>query len=157
MDDTWQNIPESVATLLHQQNEMLSGERTVQMFPNGTRELPLLTGCARYVNARGIFHYWPHKVTEEVIELLSSQGKENLLLRLGPYSKAEIAKRLENGENLVFITEYSPMGTEVRSAVGTDETIPMQQKYFEQTMSEGNHIVVGEPPERVKRILRKAN
>lgn len=157
MDDTWQNIPEGVATLLHQQNEMLSGERSVQMFPNGTRELPILKGCVRYTNKRGIFHYWPHKITEEVIELLSSQGKENLLLRLGPYSKADVAKRLENGENLVFITEYSPMGTEVRSAIGTDQTIEVQKHYFEQTKSEGNNIVVGEPPERVQRILRKAN
>lgn len=157
MNDTWQNIPESVATLLHQQNEMLSGERTVQMFPNGTRELPMLKGCERYVNKRGIFHYWPHKISEDAIEHLSSHGKENLFLRLGPYSKADVAKRLENGESLVFITEYSPMGTEVRSAVGTNETISAQRKYFEETVSEGNHIVVGEPPERVQRILRKAN
>lgn len=157
MDDTWQNVPESVATLLHQQNELLSGARAVQMFPSGTRELPILKGCARYANKRGIFHYWPNKISEDVIEFLSSTGKENLLLRLGPYSKAEIAKRLENGENLVFITEYSPMGTEVRSAIGTDKTIDVQKRYFEQTMCDGNNIVVGEPPERVQRILRKAN
>lgn len=157
MDDTWQNIPESIATLLHQQNELFSGKRSVQMFPNGTRELPILTGCVRYANKRGIFHYWPNKITEEVIEFLSSQGKENLLLRLGPFSKRDIAKRLEKGEKLVFITEYSPIGTEVRSAIGTDQTCPEQLAYFEQTKCDGNTIVAGAPPERVQRVLRKAN
>jgi hypothetical protein len=157
MNDVGQNAPEDVATLLHQQNELMSGDRSVQMFPAGTYEIPMLVGTARYVNERGIFHYWPNKITEEVIELLSSQGKENLLLRLGPYSKVDIAKRLEKGEKLVFITEYSPGGVEIRSAAGTDQTCAEQLAYFEHTKGVGNNIVVGAPPERVQRVLRKAN
>jgi hypothetical protein len=157
MNDVGQNAPEDIATLLHQQNELMNGERFVQMFPAGTYEIPMLVGTARYTNDRGIFHYWPNKITEELIELFSSQGRENELLRLGPYSKADIAKRLENGEKLVFITEYSPMNVEIRSAAGTDQTCAEQKAYFEQTMHPGNHIVVGAPPERVQRVLRKAH
>lgn len=157
MNDVGRNAPEDTATLLHQQNELMNGDRFVQMFPTGTGEIPMLVGTERYVNERGIFHYWPHKITEETIERLSSEGKENLMLRLGPYSKVNIAKRLENGEKLVFITEYSPMGAEIRSAAGTDQTCDEQLEYFKQTMHDGNYIVVGAPPERVQRVIRKAN
>lgn len=159
MLDTGQNIPEFVETLLHQQNELLTGERYVQMFPTGTRELPKLIGTARYTNDRGIFHYWPHKITEDLIEYHSSHGSENLILRLGPYSKLDIAKRLAHNpdEVLVFITEYSPIGIEIRCACGTNMTAEEQRNYFEATMSPGNTVVVGDPPHRVKRFLRKAN
>jgi hypothetical protein len=157
MEDTGKNAPEDMMTLLHQQEEMLTGERHVQMFPSGTVELPKLIGTARYVNARGVFHYWPHKIGEDLIEYLSSQGKENAFLRLGPYSKADIAERLKSGESLLFVTEYSPMGVEVRSAAGTNVTCAAQYAYFESTKSPGNTIVVGAPPERVQRVLRKAN
>lgn len=157
MEDTGKNAPEDLITLLHQQEEMLTGERDVQMFPLGTTELPKLVGTHRYVNSRGVFHYWPHKIGEDMIEYLSAKGKENVLLRLGPYSKAEIAERLKLGESLLFVTEYSPMGVEIRSAAGTNVTCAEQYAYFESTKSQGSTIVVGAPPERVQRVLRKAN
>lgn len=150
MNDVGKNAPEDTATLLHQQNELMDGERFVQMFPTGTGEIPMLVGTERYVNDRGIFHYWPNKISKEEIEHLSSQGQENLMLRLGPYSKVDIAKRLENGEKLVFITEYSPMNVEIRSAAGTEQTCAEQLAYFEHTMHPGNHIEVGLPPARVQ-------
>lgn len=157
MEDTGKNAPEDLITLLHQQEEFLTGERDVQMFPKGTTELPKLAGTARYVNERGIFHYWPHKIGADLIEYLSAHGKENVFLRLGPYSKAEIAERLKLGENLLFVTEYSSMGVEIRSAAGTNATCAEQYHYFESTKSQGSTIVVGAPPERVQRVLRKAN
>lgn len=156
--DTGQNIPEFIETLIHQQNELLSGERFVQMFPTGTLELPRLAGMSRYSNSRGVFHYWPHKISEDLIEYHSARGCENLILRLGPYSKKEIAERLKNpDEYLVFITEYSPAGVEVRSAAGTNVTAQEQYSYFEATKSLGNTVIVGAPPERVQRFLRKAH
>ncbi len=157
MTDTGKNYPEDIATLVHQQNELLTGERTVQMFPKGTPELPKLLGTARYENDRGVFHFWPHRISEDLIEYHSSRGCENLILRLGPYSKKDIAERLKMGEKLHFVTEYTPAGVEVRSAAGTDSTIHEQFGYFESTKSPGNTVVVGEPPERIQRFLRKAN
>lgn len=159
MNDTGRNVPEFIETLLHQQNELMTGERFVQMFPAGTPELPKLIGTARYVNDRGVFHYWPHKISEDLIEYHSSRGCENLILRLGPYSKGQIAERLKQhpDETLVFITEYSPIGVEVRSACGTNITAEEQRIYFETTKTPGNTIIVGDPPQRVRHFLRKAN
>ncbi len=157
MHDTGKNVPESLATLLHQQLELFSGLRDVQMFPVGTQELPLPVNVVRYENSRGVFHYRPEKISAVTIEKLSSEGNENQFLRLGPYSKFDVAERLQNGEKLMFITEYSPMGIEVRTAVGTDKTLNEQLAYFEKTKNYGNDIVAGGPPERVRLALRKAN
>jgi hypothetical protein len=157
MTDTGKNVPESLATLLHQQLELFSGLRDVQMFPVGTDELPLPNGIVRYENSRGVFHYRPDRISALMIENLSSQNKENEFLRLGPFSKHDIAERLQGGEKLVFITEYTPMGIEVRSAVGTDKTMHEQLAYFEKTKNQGNDIVAGGPPERVRLALRKAH
>lgn len=155
--DTGKNVPENLLTLLHQQQDLVDGTRVVQMFPEGTEELPLPIGLKRYENDRGVFHYWPTLITADQIEELSSVGRENVFLKLGPYSKADIAKRLEKDEKLLFITEYTPMGVEVRCAAGTDKTFVEQAAYFEATKCAGNTVVVGGPPERVRLAIRKAN
>lgn len=155
--DTNQNAPESMITLIHQQQDLADGSRDVQMFPNGTEELPLPMGLRRYENERGVFHYWPDRITAEQIEELSSCGKENVFLKLGPYSKADIAARLAKGEKLVFVTEYTPLGVEVRCAAGTDKTFVNQVAYFDATKMAGNIIIAGPPPERVRLAIRKAN
>lgn len=154
MLDTGKCAPESLMTLLLQQADLITGGRDVQMFPTGTKELFLPDGLGRFENERGVFHFRPDRVSAETIAELSNKGRENEFLKLGPYSKVEIDQRFKNGERLVFITEYTPAGTEVRCAGGTDKTLAEQLVYFESTKEQGNTIKVGAPPRRVSHLLK---
>jgi hypothetical protein len=150
--DTGICVPESEQTLTRQQRQLVEGRRYVQMFPMGTKELPLPDGLVRCSNNRGAFHFQPSKITPEEIDRLSDQGRENEFLNLGPYCKFDVADRIQrHGEILSCITEYAHDGVELRSAAATDRTIPEQLAYFERTKEPGSKIVVGEFPERVRR------
>lgn len=152
--DTGKCAPEGTATLRIQQGQLISGKRSVQMFPTGSIELALPTGMSRYKNVRGTFHFDPEKISSEEIEKLSSKGRENEFLNLGKYDKYDIALRAMAGEKVVCITEYTSEGVEVRSAAGTVSTILDQLAYFEQTKEFGNVIVIGDAPSRVnERII----
>lgn len=140
--DTGLCIPESVMTLELQQRQLLAGKRIAQMFPIGTCELPLQPGLSRYLGKRGIFHFRPDCIDAAAIDALSSQGRENEFLNLGPISKPEIADRMAKGETLVCITEKID-GVELRSAAGTDKTMDSQRDYFERTKEPGSVIVIG--------------
>lgn len=139
--DTGQCIPESLATLQAQQAQLIAGRRDAQMFPIGTAELPLPAGLDRHRGRRGIFHFWPDRVSSTQIDVLSAAGRENVLLLLGPYSKPEIAERVRAGEQPRCVVEYLPDGTELRAAVGTDVTIPEQIDYFEVTKDDPANTV----------------
>lgn len=148
--DTGTNVKESPATLVLQQQGLVDGRRPVQMFPLGTPELPLPDGMQRFVNHRGIFHFNPTMIDRKKLAELSAQGRENLFLMLGPYSKYEIALKKLAGDSLVYITEYTYDGIELRSALGTNTTAETQREYFEQTKEPGSVISVGEPPPRIR-------
>jgi hypothetical protein len=148
--DTRLCAPESLQTLVLQQDQLIRGNRDAQMFPGGTLELPVPQGCERYKNHRGIYHF--RNMSVEMVEMLSKQGRENEILLLGPFSKYDIAVRVQNGEALTYITEYIG-GIELRCAIGTDGTIDQQHKYFENTKDPAGMIVIGEYPIRVKRWL----
>lgn len=154
MLDTGANVPESLETLKRQQVLLVTGRRRVQMFPVGTPELELPRGMLRCVNARGVFHYDPDWISAITIKTISAQGKENLFLMLGPFSKPDILKRIERGEFISYVTEYAPDGVEIRSALGTTKTTEIQRQYFEATKEPENTIEVGPPPIRVRQLLR---
>lgn len=141
--DTGRCVPETAATLAAQRAQLVAGKRHVQMFPVGTEELAL-DGFTRHQNARGVFHFRPDAISAEAIEALSAEGRENEFLMLGPISKPEVARRVIAGESLRCVTEYTPEGTEVRSAAGTDQTIDEQRAYFERTKEPGNAIVISD-------------
>lgn len=158
MLDTDRNVPEELKTLQFQQKQLIDGKRSVQMFPNGTEELECPKFYKRYKTSRGVFHYDPRKITAYQIHQLSSEGRENEFLNLGPYNKTDIFARMGRGEKLVFITELTKDGIEIRSAAGTTETINDQQKYFHATMEPNSVIIIGMPPQRVlKRFARDQN
>lgn len=140
--DTGLNIPESPKTLLAQQAQLLAGKRHVQMFPSGLNELPLPDGLARHQNQRGVFHFLRSAISPSEIDRLGFVGRENEILNLGPYNKADIAGHMERGEKLVAIAEFDPEGTEVRAAAATASTLPEQVRYFEATKDEGNRIEI---------------
>lgn len=154
MNDTGFNTEESLQTLLLQQSRLLAGIRSVQMFPTGTKPLLLPHGMKQVKNERGIFHYNPRTISEEEILRLSANRLENWLLELGPYSKDDIVERVFRGERLIVIQEVTEDGTEVRSAVGTERTLPEQKVYFQNTCQTGNKIVV-DIPERVIRKMER--
>jgi len=153
--DTGKCAPESQETLRIQQSQLMRGLRNVQMFPVGTIELELPFGFSRCDNARGVFHYNPKKIDSFKIGMLSHLERENEFLNLGPYNKADIARRCLAGEGLKFITEYTDDSVEVRCAAGVDSTLEVQCRYFEQTKEPENIIVVGFPPNRVSLHLAK--
>jgi hypothetical protein len=152
--DTAITAPEDIKTLKFQQNQLISGKRTVQMFPNGTEELPLPAKMEKCQNLRGVFHYNPKKITSEEILKLSRVGRENEFLLLGPFCKPEIVNRILSGEKFVPITEYSEEGVEIRSAAGTDKTIEAQLCYFERTKEPTSRIVVGTVPDRIAHLMK---
>lgn len=135
-------IPESEETLQAQQDQLVRGDRAVQMFPAGTPELPAPVGAGRLENSRGVFHYDPEKVSAEGVAAASAAGRENELLDLGPYSKADIAKLVQLGSPLLAIVERAPDGTEVRAALGTPETVEAQVRAMEAAKSPENTISV---------------
>lgn len=145
--DTGICVPESFETLVLQQRQLIRGVRNAQMFPVGTVELKAPYGCERYENDRGIYHF--RNIDIETVMELSEQGRENEILLLGPFSKYDIALRLQRGEIPTYITEYIS-SVELRCAIGTNGTIDDQLQYFEQTKEPDGIIVIGECPSRVR-------
>jgi len=153
MLDTGMNAPESIETLIEQQRRLINGNRAVQMFPAGTKELPMPQNMLRAENLRGVFHYNPNLITEQRLQELSAIGRENEFLELGPYSKAEILQRVAAGEEPMAVVEYTPDGTEVRAALACTSTVAEQAEYFNRTKTLCN-IVVCAIPNRVQQVLR---
>jgi hypothetical protein len=145
-DDTGLCVPETHATLMLQQSQLLRGIRNAQMFPVGTPELDCPAWFSRLATDRGVFHYRPDRITAGEIRALSDEGRENEFLNLGPIGKPEIAERVLAGESLVCVTEHTPDGVEVRSAAGTDKTIGAQRDYFERTKERNNTITISDLP-----------
>jgi len=140
--DTGENIPERAEDLQAQQRQLQAGDRAVQMFPLGTTELPLPAGMQRVETPRGIFHFDPRRMTADEILSASKKGRENELLGLGPYSKAEIQKRAAAGEPVAVVTERGPAGEELRGAVATPSTVQATKAALEQGKSEGSTVQV---------------
>lgn len=153
--DTGKCVPESFETLLLQQRQLIHGRRKVQMFPLGTLELPLPPNFGHFENVRGVFHYNANEISSDQIDDASSKGRENEFLNLGPFSKADIAKRAKKGERVTCIIEINLNGVEIRAAAATDKTIPRQRAYFEATKEPDTLILVGVLPDRVRSQLTK--
>lgn len=154
MLDTRLNAQEGIGTLLVQQRHLIMGKRPVQMFPAGTTELKLPDGMERVENERGVFHYNPNLIDGVTILALSAKYRENEFLMLGPYSKDDISCRMALGERFTVISEYTPDGVEVRTAVATNITLPVQKAYFERTKQDTNSIYIGALPQRVQDHLK---
>lgn len=153
--DTGMCAQESLETLMLQQYQLVHGKRSVLMFPTGTLELPLLDGFVRYENNRGVFHVNPEMIDVAIVEFFSLQGRENLFLNLGPFSKDEIAERALKGEKVTCISEVTFNGTEIRTAAATDGTLAEQYAYFESTKEPDGIILVGVLPDRIRTAKQK--
>ncbi len=154
-------VPETHETLSAQQNQLIRGNRRVQMFPSGTPELPLPSGMARAETPFDIFHYNPSRISEEQIVNMAKSGRENELLDLGPFNKTDIINRARAGEKPVAVVERDHRGREVKTAAGTEKTAQQQMAIFAKTRTPGNVIGVEDPrkvlSERISAVRSKAN
>lgn len=132
ISDTGMNKSETRETLLQQQRQLLAGKKLVQMFPLGTRELQLPKGFERVATGRGTFHFDPTRISAETIKELSAQERENMMLGLGPFNKADIFALMQKGEKLLVLMEQTASGVEVKAAVGTRSTIQLQYEAFQE-------------------------
>jgi hypothetical protein len=135
--DTGKNVPESPATLTAQQEQLLAGRRPAQMFPLGTEELPVPEGFARVETPRGVFHFNPKLITADDILTASQRGRENDVLALGEFSKADVDA---TGGPAAAITERTPAGAEVKAAVASAATAPRTATELERTKTPGNTV-----------------
>jgi hypothetical protein len=139
--DTGRNVPESRETLLAQQKAVLEGRQPAQMFPEGTKELPLPKGLDRVETERGVFHFDPQQISGAEIEQLSNAGRENEFLGLGPANKEEIARRAQAGEPVSALVEKTPAGDEVKGAVVVPSTEAATRSEMEARMGADNQLV----------------
>lgn len=155
--DTGMNVPEPPATIAAQQAQVGKGKgagaRSAVMFPQGSQEPDLPEDWSRIVTPRGVFHYDPSKIKASQIRELSAKGRENEILGLGPVSKPDADKRIQQGEPPVTVVERQPDGTEVKAAVGTPSTAAKQAKALEKGKLPGSTIGVERPADTAMRRL----
>jgi len=152
--DTGTNLQQPAADLLAEQEELISGQRAVQMFPTNTAPLDLPEGMKKTKTRRGIFHYNPNatlpdgrKVTEGLIQQLSAKGRENELLGLGDRSKQEVAAAAPSEGGDTVVSEMTPEGARVRSAAATVADAERQAQAMRETAAPQNNVVI-EPTEQ---------
>lgn len=140
-------VPESLATLLHQQFQLENGKRPVMVFPieeygNIRERLPLPKGMDYFICSYGIFHFNPNWINPEtIIEALKMDTIGQWLL-LGPYSKADIQAMIDDGEQECAIVERTPMEVEVRAAWSCERVAGKVFSYFFETRDPGNAITI---------------
>lgn len=147
-------VPESPRTLRLQQKQLIAGHRRVQLFPYGSRELPLPHGMSKVSVHGEVFHFNPKRISAAEIRRSAEHGDEHHLLDLGPFSKHEIMARLHGGEIPVAVVERHPDGTEVRAAAGTHVTAPHQAAHMARTMSPGHQLHFEDPRHTVLSRVR---
>lgn len=142
LDDTGLNRPERGEDLRAQQQQLVAGNRKAQMFPVGTAELPLPEGMQRVETSRGVFHFDPRQMTADEILSASKNGRENEVLGLGPFNKADVQRRVEHGEQPAAVVERGQAGEELRAAVVTPSTAPATVEALEAGKGEGSTVRV---------------
>lgn len=134
-------VPERLETLQAQQQALIEGRRPCQMFPTGTPELPLPDGMERIKTERGVFHFNSDEMDAVSIVSASNAGEENLVLGLGPYSKAEIMRLAAEGEKAVCVVERAAgTGNEVLTALTVERFADEVKEVMEERAGDGNFV-----------------
>lgn len=143
--DTGDNLPETLPSLMGQQEQLIEGRRPAQMFPAGTPELPVPTGMERLETGRGAYHFNPAKVTARDVAAASRSGRENDILGLGPLSKADVqAEMRRTGEPPVVVVERDAAGNEIKASLATPGTAHLQALAIAGDMAP-DHVLSIEP------------
>lgn len=127
-----QTVPESRAALHAQVEQLANRNRAVVVFPKGTKasDLPPVPAGMKRVSGGmkdvATIYYDPDRISGLDIRKAVREGRINELIGIGPYSKEEIAARVQAGEPAVGVVGRDAEGNEVQSAVGTPSTAPEQ-------------------------------
>lgn len=160
--DTGTNLQQPAADLLAEQEELISGQRAVQMFPTNTTPLKLPKGMKKSKTSRGVFHYNPDamlpngsKVTEGLIQRLSAMGKENELLGLGDRTKQDVADNASKEGGVTTVNEVTPAGDTVKSVASTVADADRQAQMLSENAAPENKVEI-KPTEQAlgPRVLR---
>lgn len=140
-------MPETKATLVAQQRQLIAGHRKAQLFPGGHGELSLPQGASRLRMPNGdVFHFNPKAITAAHILQVAHAGRENDVLGLGPHSKKEIMNRIvTHGERPLAVVERDARGTETRASAGTHKTVAAQKSAMEADQMAGHSIAIEHP------------
>lgn len=145
-------MPESPATLIAQQTQLIAGDRGAQLFPGGIGELPVPANMKRVKTPNGdVWHFNPKKVKASDLFLAAKNGTENEILDLGPGTKHEALSRAQAGERPVAVVERNPAGTEVRGSAATIGNLSEQLAAVRDAASDGHSVGVEEPEEVLQR------
>lgn len=145
-------VPEAQETLELQRQALAEGKRSAVFYPEGTTALPPPEGdnIKRFkVEKIGIFDYDASKVAAKDLRKAAEDGRLNEVLDLGPVNKEEVAQSAAQGAAPVAVVERTPDGTEVKAAVGTEETAPDQVTALQATMAAPENTVTVEDPRQV--------
>ena len=134
-------LPETPATLDAQRQQLINGERAAVMYPRGTKPGPRPKGMQSLVVNADIFHFDPKQITKAEIRKAALEGRENEILGLGPFNKADVMAT--PGPEMV-VAERTPEGVEVRAAGTKPAIAPITQAAMEEVATPGN-IVAPEP------------
>ena len=149
VEDAGLTVPEKPETLDAQVEQLIAGDRAAILIPAGNSTRPRQPkGTLALKTKHGTFYFDPKRLTRAKILDAIREDRLNEILELGPVNKTEVAARVEQGETPVGVTERTPDGTEVKAAVGTEETAPRQVDALEGSKTEGNTVQV-EPVEQV--------
>ena len=147
--DTGTNLQQPAADLLAEQEELISGQRAVQMFPTNTTPLKLPKGMKKSKTSRGVFHYNPDamlpngsKVTEGLIQRLSAMGRENELLGLGDRTKQEVAAAAPAEGGVTTVNEVTPAGDTVKSVATTVADADRQAQMLSENAAPENKVEI---------------
>lgn len=126
-NDAGRTVPEPSETFAAQRQQLVDGNRQAMLYPKGSGKVPKAPdGFKMVATTDGTFHYNPKLLTPKDIYAAVREGRINELLGIGPYSKADVAARIANGEKPVGVVGRDANGTEVQSAIGTPSTAPEQ-------------------------------
>jgi Serine/Threonine/Tyrosine Kinase found in polyvalent proteins len=138
--------PESKQTLLEQQKQLVDPKnpRRAMLFTPGETPLDVPEGMVSVIGPSGTWHFNPKKLSARDVVRFDQEGRAGELLNLGKETKAEATAA--PGKTHV-VSEHTPEGVEVRSALTSEAELEAKQAEFEKNKTPGNVISVKTPEE----------
>ena len=136
-------VPEAPETLAAQRKAVRTGKRKAMLYTPQDKK-PIIKGknIKRISFDDGsVIDFNPSLITEEQIRDSARRGRLNDILDLGPYTKGDVLESMSQGNVPVGVVERTPEGTEVKAAVGTEETAPEQVQALEATKTAPENTV----------------
>lgn len=147
-NDAGKNVPETGATLKKQRGLLLARQKAAVLYTDPATVIPLPagnSGLAQIEIPQGVIQFNPKFVSEEEVRAAAESNTLNEILGLGPISKKQATERVEAGEKPAAVALVDKDGTEIVSALGTDQTAPVQAEALGQMASPTDTVVKTTP------------